>query len=340
MNMKTLWFILTRVLLAAFTLWVISVFVFVVMELPEEDAIDRYYSELCRRSIDCHRDEYLDAVYDYYGLDRPLYVQYGLWISRIVFKNEFGLFIPRYRSIEDLMTYVLLVTSSLLVSTSILIWAASIPMGVYLAMRRRSFEDRVFTVVGAVGQNVPQLLLALLLMYFLFACFGLSVGGPALFLGPYIDEPWTFAKVVDMLQYLIWPSVVLGAAGVARQARLLRDTLCGELAKPYVLAARSRGVGRWKLFAKYHARMVFAQLIIGFRGLLPGLVSGSVIVSVVMNLDAIGTLMANAVLNLDTYLYGAIFLILCALVVVGALVCDIVLGAVDPRVRLRGSAVR
>ena len=338
MNTKTLRFILTRVLLAAFTLWAISVLVFVVMELPEEDAIDRYYSELCRRSIDCHRDEYLDAVYDYYGLDRPLYVQYGLWISRIVFKSEFGLSIPWGSSIEDHITYGLIFTSSLLVSTSILIWAASIPMGVYLAMRRRSFEDRVFTVVGAVGRNVPQLLLALLLTYFLFACFGLSVGGP----GPlaYIDEPWTSAKVVDMLQYLIWPSVVLGAAGVARQARLLRDTLCGELAEPYVLAAQSRGVGRWKLFAKYHARMVFAQLIIGFRGLLPGLVSGSVIVSIVMNVDAIGTLMANAVLNLDMYMYGAIFLILCALAVVGALVCDIVLGAVDPRVRLRGSAAR
>ena len=340
MNTKTLRFILTRVLLAVFTLWAISVFVFVVMELPEEDAIDRYYSELCRRSIDCHRDEYLDAVYDYYGLDRPLYVQYGLWISRIVFKNEFGLSIPWYRSIEDLITYGLILTSSLLVSTSILIWAASIPMGVYLAMRRRSFEDRVFTVVGAVGRNVPQLLLALLLTYFLFACFGLSVGGPSPLVGLYIDEPWTSAKVVDMLQYLIWPSVVLGAAGVAMQARLLRDTLCGELDEPYVLAARSRGVGRLKLFGKYHARMVFAQLIIGFRGLLPGLVSGSVIVSIVMNVDTIGTLMANAVLNLDTYLYGAIFLILCALAVVGALVCDIVLGAVDPRVRLRGSAAR
>ena len=176
------------------------------------------------------------------------------------------------------------------------------------------------------------------MMYFLFAFFGLGIGG--LFSGEYINAPWSAAKVFDLLQHLIWPSVVLGAAGVARQAGLLRDTLCGELAKPYVLAARSRGVGRWKLFAKYSARMVFTQLVIGFRGLLPGLVSGSVIVSVVMNLDTIGALMANAVLNLDMYLYGGIFLVLCAIAVVGALVCDLVLGAVDPRVRLRGSAAR
>ena len=338
MNMKTLRFILTRVLLAGFTLWVISVVAFAVMELPEEDAIDHYYSEICRRSVGCYRDEYLDAVYDYYGLERPLYVQYGLWISRIVFKSEFGRSIPSDSSIEDLITPGLTFTISLLVSTSILIWAASVPIGVYMAMRRRSFEDRVFTVVGAVGQSVPQLLLSLLLMYFLFAFFGLSVDG--LYWGEYVNAPWTSAKVVDMLQHLIWPSVVLGAAGVARQARLLRDTLCGELAKPYVLAARSRGVGRWKLFAKYPARMAFTQLIIGFRGLLPGLVSGAVIVSVVMGLPTLGTLMANAVLRLDMYLYGGIFLILCAIAVVGALVCDLVLGAVDPRVRFRGSAAR
>ena len=337
MNTKTLRFILTRVLLAGFTLWVISVVAFVVMELPKGDAIDPHWPTLCIR--ECLDNDYIIyAIRDYYGLDRPLYVQYGLWISRIVFKSEFGRSIPWDSSIEDLITYRLIFTISLLVSTSILIWAASIPMGVYFAMRRRSFEDRAFTVVGAVGQSVPQLLLALLLMYFLFAFFGLSVDG--LFSEEYVNAPWTSAKVVDMLQHLIWPSVVLGAAGVARQARLLRDTLCGELAKPYVLAARSRGVGRWKLFAKYSARMVFAQLIIGFRGLLPGLVSGSVIVSVVMSLPTLGTLMADAVLYVDTYLYGAVFLVLCALVVVGALVCDLVLGAIDPRVRLRGSAAR
>ena len=338
MNTKTLRFILTRVLLAGFTLWVISVFVFVVMELPEGDVVSRARNALCV-GIDCP-DLYdsLDALYDYYGLDRPLYVRYGLWISRIVFKSEFGRSIPWDSSIEDLITHRLTFTISLLVSTSILIWALSVPIGVYLAMRRRSFEDRAFTVVGAVGQSVPQLLLALLLMYFLFAFFGLSVDG--LFSGEYVNAPWSAAKVFDLLQHLIWPSVVLGAAGVARQASLLRDTLCGELAKPYVLAARSRGVGRWKLFAKYPARIVFAQLVIGFRGLLPGLVSGSVIVSVVMSLPTLGTLMADAVLYVDTYLYGGIFLVLCAIAVVGALVCDLVLGAVDPRVRLRGSAAR
>ena len=340
MNTKTLRFICTRVILAGFALWVISVVVFVVMELPEEDVVSRARNTLCV-GIDCP-DLYdsLDALYDYYGFDRPLYVRYGLWISRGVFKGEFGRSLPWDSSIEDLITYWLIPTTSLLISTSVLIWVASVPVGVYLAMRRRSFEDRVFMVVGAVGQSVPQLLLALLLMYFLFAFFGLSVVGPGLLSGPYIDEPWTSANVVDMLQYLIWPSVVLGVAGVAKQARLLRDTLIDELDRPYLAAARARGAPAWKVIAKYPARMAAARLIVGFRGLLPGLVSGSVIVSVVMSLPTLGTLMADAVLIHSTYLYGAIFLVLCAIAVVGALVCDLVLGAVDPRVRLRGSAAR
>ena len=209
------------------------------MELPEGDALDREMNRLCL-GFNCQdRYDSLDAAYDYYGLDRSLYVRYGLWISRVVFKSEFGRSFTEDSSIEDLITYGLIPTISLVVSTSVLIWAASVPIGVYLAMRRRSFEDRAFTVVGAVGRNVPQLLLALLLMYFLFAFFGLSVVGPGPSLGLNINEPWTSAKVVDMLQHLIWPSIVLGAAGVVRQVGLLRDALCGDLAKPYVLAARS-----------------------------------------------------------------------------------------------------
>ena len=338
MNTKTLRFIRTQVLLAGFALWVISVVVFVVMELPEEDGIDRYYREWCRRYIDCPPNEYLEAARDYYGLDRPLYVQYGLWVSRIVLKGDFGLSIPWHREIRDLIPDRLILTLALLVSTSVFVWAASVPIGVYLAMRRRSFEDRAFTVVGAVVQSVPQLLLALLLVYFLFAFFGLGIGG--LFSGEYINAPWSAATVFDLLQHLIWPSVVLGAAGVAKQSSLLRDTLIDELDRPYLAAARARGAPAWKVIAKYPARMAAARLIVGFRGLLPGLVSGSVIVSVVLSLPTLGTLMADAVDNVDTYLYGAIFLVLCGIVVVGALFCDLVLGAVDPRVRLRGSAAR
>ena len=340
MNTKTLRFILTRVLLAAFTLWVISVVAFVVMELPKGDAVDRAL-DAC---IICPSPSELDPIRDYYGLDRPLYVQYGLWVSRIAFKGDYGLSIPRRRGIRDiLIPHELIFTLALLASTSVFIWAASVPIGVYLAMRRRSFEDRVFTVVGAVGQSVPQLLLTLLLLYFSFAFLGWSLGG--LLSGEYINAPWSAAKVFDLLQHLIWPSVVLGAAGVARQARLLRDTLIDELDRPYLAAAQARGVPAWRVIAKYPVRMAAARLIVGFRGLLPGLVSGSVIVSVVMSLPTFGGIIMGAMPyygrgSYDIYLYGGIFLVLCAIAVVGALVCDLVLGAVDPRVRLRGSAAR
>ena len=350
MNTKTLRFICTRVILAGFALWVISVVVFVVMELPEGNFVRRLMV-VCDLSEWCWDGEnatVVDYYRDYYGLNRPLYTQYGLWISRIVFKGDFGFSFYPLSQVRDLIPDRLILTLALLVSTSVFVWAASVPIGVYLAMRRRSFEDRVFTVVGAVAQSVPQLLLALLLMYFLFAFFGLGIGG--LFSGEYINAPWSAAKVFDLLQHLVWPSVVLGAAGVARQARLLRDTLIDELDRPYLAAARARGAPAWRVIAKYPVRMAAARLIVGFRGLLPGLVSGSVIVSVVMSLPTLGPEIVEAVPSYkvydyyiyyyDTYLYGAIFLVLCALSVVGALFCDLVLGAVDPRVRLRGSAAR
>ena len=337
MNTKTLRFICTRVLLAGFALWVISVVVFVVMELPEGDAVDRHMA-VCTISEDCHREDYLGVIRANYGLDKPLYGQYRLWVSRIVLKGDVGPSFYPNREINDVITNMLILTLALLVSTSILIWAASVPIGVYSAMRRRSLGDRALSLFRIVGLNVPDFLLALLLMYFVFAFFGGNAGG--LLSGEYINAPWSAAKVFDLLQHLIWPSVVLGAAGVAKQSSLLRDTLLDELDKPYLAAVRARGAPAWRVIAKYPARMAAARLIVGFRGLLPGLVSGTVIVSVVMSLQTHGWLIERALLDDDTYLYGAIFLVLCAIVVVGALFCDLVLGAVDPRVRLRGSAAR
>ena len=337
MNTKTLRFIRTRVLLAGFTLWVISVVAFAVMEMPAGDAVDRHMT-VCTIREDCTREDYLDAIRDYYGLDKPLYVQYGLWVSRMVLKGDFGPSFYPNRKIKDSITDWLIFTVALLASTSVFMWIASVPTGVYSAMRRRSLGDRAFSLFRIVGLNVPDFLLALLLMYFVFAFFGGNAGG--LLSGEYINAPWSAAKVFDLLQHLIWPSIVLGAAGVAKQSKLLRDTLIDELDRPYLAAARARGVPAWKVIAKYPAHMAAAQLIVGFRGLLPGLVSGAVIVSVVMSLPTLGSLMGEAVLDDDTYLYGSVFLILCAIAVVGALVCDLVLGAVDPRVRLRGSADR
>ena len=345
MNMKTLRFAVARILLAAGTLWIISLFTFVIIQLPKGDVIDAARLRLADRGFyGGVSNEERDAMRDYFGLKRPLLWQYGDWIYGVVFKIDFGprphYEVDRSSDFKERVHKGLGFTLALLAFTSMLIWFSSIPIGVYSAVRHRS-GDRYLTLFKSIGLNVPDFLLALLLAYFLFAFFGWNGGG--LLPPEYVNTPWnvwSVGKVVGMLQHLIVPGIVLGTAGVAKQSSLLRDALLEELGKPYVAAARARGVPEWKLIAKYSAREATVRLIGGFRSLLPTLIGGSVIVSVVMNLPTLGWWMVQEIVHEgpDMYLYGSIFLVLCALAVVGALVCDIALAAVDPHVRLKRRA--
>lgn len=341
MNTNTLRFIAMRTLFAVAVLWVISLLAFVVIQLPEGDIADQYFGS-CRECSISQGEE--DDIRGYYGLDRRILLQYGFWVTAIISKLDFGPSLREIsrpyeepkRTIKNLLAERLILTIALLAFTSVLIWVVSVPIGIYSATRRGSWGDRAFTFLGGIGLYVPNFLLALLLMYFLLAYFGWNVAG--LFSPEYIiDATWSVGKVIDMLQHLIVPGIALGAVGVAKQALLLRETLIDELGKPYVAAARARGMTARNLVFKYIARFALAELLRGFRALLPGLIGGSVIVSVVMSLPTLGSLMLGATTYwLDIYVYGAIFLVLCALGVVGALVLDLILAAVDPRVRLTG----
>ena len=337
--MKTLRFIAIRTLFTALALWVISILVFVVIQLPEGDIVDAL-ERSCPFCYDISRRQ-ADHVRGYYGLDRGMLLQYGSWITAIISKLDFGPSMSYIQhgvdeepkgTIRNLLAERLILTGALLAFTSILIWVVSVPIGVYLTIRRHLWRDRAFTFLGCVGLYVPDFLLALLLTYFLHAYFGWSVGG--LFSPEYIDAPWSVGRFMDMLRHLIFPGIALGVMGVAKQARLLHENLPDELGRPYVTAARAKGVGVWKLVVKYPARVVATQLIRGFRALLPGLIGGSVIVSIVMSLPTLGSLMLQATYSLDMYLYGGIILVLCALGVVGVLILDLILAALDPRVRL------
>lgn len=348
MNMKTLRFAAERIVLAAGTLWIISLFAFVIIQLPKGDVIDAARIRLANSEFwEYVANEERDTLRGYFGLKRPLLWQYGDWIYGVVFKIDVGprphYDVERSSDFKERVLYRRLAfTLALLAFTSTLIWFSSIPIGVYSAVRRRS-GDRALTLFRSVGMNVPDFLLALLLAYFLFAFFGWNVGG---LLSPeYVNTPWnvwSVSKLVDMLQHLIVPGIALGAAGVARQSCLLRDALLEELGKHYVAAARARGVPEWKLIAKYSFPAASVRLIGGFRSLLPTMIGGSVIVSVVMDQPTLGWWMVHEIVHEgpDMYLYGAIFLAFCALAVVGAFVCDIALSAVDPHARLKGRATR
>ena len=333
-------YIARRLLLSVFTIVMISMLSFFIIELPEGDlATKRHARTLSHTFSIAQTDAMTDELRRYLGLDRPIYVRYGLWVWNMM-QGDLG------RSFPDGGTIVLQVpvkqvigdrlftTVALTGFTMLVTWTFAIPIGIYSAVRQHTVGDYAFTLLGFTGLAVPDFLLGLVLMYIAFAYFDQSVGG--LFSTDYDAAPWSLAKVNDLVKHLWIPAIVLGTSGTASLIRIMRNNLLDELGKPYVVTARAKGVHHLKLIVKYPVRVAINPLISTVGYLLPSLVSGSVIVSVVLSLPTIGPVLLTAILDEDIHLAGFLVLTLGVLTVLGTLISDILLGVVDPRIKYTG----
>ena len=329
-------YISRRLLLAVFTVWVISVAAFVIIELPPGDTIDRMFDRTIRTHGEGVAIEMLENLRSRLGLDQPKYVRYGKWMWALLHGNLGQTMVPygglgNQRAVKDVIGDRLWTTVVFTGFTVLVTWTFAIPVGIYSAVRQHSVGDYVFTFIGFTGLAVPDFLLGLVLMYLAFAYFDQSVGG--LFSADFLDAPWSLARAKDMLDHLWIPAIVLGTSGTAGLIRVLRNNLLDELSKPYVVTARAKGVASWKLIIKYPGRVAINPLISTVGYLLPSLVGGSVIVSVVLSLPTLGPVLLAAIQQEDTSTAGPIILMLGTLTVIGTLVSDILLAVVDPRIK-------
>ena len=336
-------YIVRRTLLAAFTLLVISFVSFMIVQLPEGDLIDQVAHMLTDFNNKPPDQEQLAELREKLGLNNPLVVQWWDWIFKIVTKGDFGMSYTeivgwdiRGTPVRNAINRFLPYTIFLSVFTAVITWTFAIPIGIYAAVRQNSIGDYVFTFLGFTGLAVPDFLLGLVAMYVAFAYFDHSVGG--IFSYAYLDAPWSVARVMDMLQHLIIPGIVLGTSGTAGLVRIMRNNLLDELGKPYVVTARAKGVSNWKVTIKYPVRVALNPFISGLGSMLPGLIGGSVIVSIVLGLPTLGPTLLLGTLQQDGPLVAAGILLLSSLSVVGTLISDLMLVVVDPRIRLTGSA--
>ena len=333
-------YITRRMLIALFTIVVISFLSFVIIQLPEGDFVDNLILQMYNSGyLDMWpTQEEEDQMREDMGYNRPMLVQYVSWITKIVLHGDFGTnrsdIIGGTTPIRQIIAQRLPPTVYLTAFTMLLTWSFAIPVGIYSAMRQHSIGDYTFTFLGFAGLAVPDFLLGLVLMYIAFAYFNHSVGG--LFSGDYLNAPWSVGRVIDMLKHLIIPGIVLGTAGTAGLIRIMRNNLLDELNKPYVVTARSKGLVNWKLIVKYPVRVAINPFVSGIGGMLPALVGGSVIVSVVLSLPTLGPALLNALEKEDAETAGTIILLLGALTVVGTLISDLLLVVVDPRIKLTG----
>lgn len=326
-------FIIRRGLLALLTIWALSLISFVIITLPPGDFVSGYIEQVMGADAATSKAaaEMEKSLRIQYGLDQPMIVQYAKWFWKVL-RFDLGWSLEFQLPVKQVIGERLLLTVILAGSTAIMAWALSIPIGIYSAMRQHSIEDYTVTFIGFIGLAVPDFLLALILLWISVTVFDQSVGG---LLSPhYLDKPWTVGKVVDLLSHLWIAALVVGTAGTAALIRVMRANLLDELRKPYVVTARSKGLAEWKLIFKYPVRIALNPLVSTMGYLLPFLMSGSIIVSVVLSLPTEGPILLRALLTEDLFVSSSIVLLLGTLTVIGTFISDILLGLLDPRIRM------
>jgi peptide/nickel transport system permease protein len=321
-----------RLALALLTVWAVSALSFVIIKLPPGDYVTSYIAQMSASGGYVSEQE-AEAMRREYGLDRPIYEQYLRWMGLVV-QGRFGVALEWRRPVIEVIGDRLWLTMVVSVAAVILTWALALPIGIYSAVRQYSLGDYVATFVGFIGIAVPSFLLALVLMYLGFKLFNANVGG--LFSDAYALAPWSLGKVWDLAKHLPLPTLVLGLAGTAQLIRIMRANLLDELGKPYVVTARARGLSEMRLVLKYPVRVALNPFASTIGYLLPYIVSGSIIVSLVLGLPTVGPLLLRALIAQDMFLAGTIVLLLGVLTVVGTLLSDLLLLWIDPRIRLEG----
>ena len=327
-------YIVRRTALGMVTIVAVSVLSFVIIQMPEGDFVDGYVHQLLAPfavglPIDTEAIE--ERLRAQYGLDQPLFVQYLKWAWSMI-RADYGVSLEYRVPISQILGERLVLTVVLAGTTVVFTWVLAIPIGVYSAVRQRSIGDYAFTFLGFIGLATPDFLLALVLLYLAFQYFDASIGG--LFSPKYLEADWSVARIVDMLSHLWLPAIVLGTSGTAALIRIMRANLLDELYRPYVVTARAKGKGEWALILKYPVRVALNPFVSTIGYVLPYLISGSIIVSVVLSLPTVGPLLLRSLLTQDMFLAGTIVLALGVLTVIGTLLSDILLVILDPRIRM------
>ena len=323
-------FMIKRTLYMLPTLFAISLVSFVVIQLPPGDYLTTLVASLASQGEQVDPAA-LVALRERYGLGQPLYVQYYKWISNILLRGDFGQSFAWNMPVSTLIWERLMLTVVLSLSALLFVWIVAFPIGIYSAVKQYSLGDYFATFIGFIGLATPSFLIALVLMYVAFKYFNQSVGG--LFSPEYQEAAWNWAKVVDLLGHLWIPMVILGMEGTASLIRVMRANLLDELRKPYVVTARAKGLPEWKVILKYPVRLALNPFISTVGWILPGLVSGSAILSIVLSLPTTGPLLLRALLSQDMYLAASSILLLSVLTVIGTLISDLLLAWLDPRIR-------
>lgn len=322
-------YILRRLGYMAITMVIVTILGYIIIELPPGNYVEAEVQRLRQQGGNLSAGQ-INSLYRRYGLDKPEYVRFWLWIKGFV-RGDFGQSFAYNLDVSQLIWSRLGLTLLFSFLALIFSWIVAIAAGVYSATHRYTIPDYAITVLQFVGLSVPSFLLALVLMVFAQNTLHMEVGG--LYSSKFVNAPFSFAKFLDLLNHMWIPIIVIGASGTAWLSRVMRANLLDVLNMQYVQTARAKGLHENKVIWKHAFRNAIHPLIMVLGGSLPGLISGETITSLVLNLPTTGPLYVNALLQKDMYLAGAFLVFLALALLIGNLGADLLLAWVDPRIR-------
>lgn len=308
----------------------LSIIIFTVIQLPPGNYVTTRINQMKQAGVEMDEGE-IKRLYAMYSLDKPQYIQYFTWVKNIVLYGNLGRSMETEVPVTEVIGDRIGLTVVISVLALVFTWAVAIPIGVLAAVRQYSLFDYAAGFIGFLGISVPGFLIALVIMYAVFAFNGTALTG--LFSPNFVGAAWSIDKVFDLMKHVWLPTVIIGISGAAGLIRVTRGMMLEELSKQYVITARAKGLKEGKLLFKYPVRLAINPLISTIGWVLPGLISGEALVSIVLNLPTMGPLMLRAIMVQDMYLAGSFLLITSALTVIGTLLSDILLAWLDPRIR-------
>jgi peptide/nickel transport system permease protein len=326
-------YIIRRLIIAIFLLMGIAIVSFVVIKLPPGDFATRYQGLLMGRGMS--EENALKAaqiVREQYGLDQPLSVQFYDWAKGIITQGNFGYSLAYRTDVGTLIADRLPKTLIIAILSHLISTVIGVGLGIFVATRKYGFWDNLLAVLSFIMTSVPRFSFAIILLFLLV--FEFRQPSIVSFFSPqYVDAPWSWDRIVDMLRH-IWPVLLIaGLGGVARNLRVMRGNLLDVLGAQYIQTARAKGL-KERIVILRHAVPNALHTIVAYQGtVLPYMMQGELEVAIILGLPTLGPLFYESLVNQDIYISGSMLLIYGALILIGNLLADIFLSVLDPRIR-------
>lgn len=330
-------FLTMRVLGAIPLLFLLSIVTFAIIQAPPGDYGDYIRAMAVNQGGATFEQAEIQAnLYrEANGLNDPMIIQYFRWITGIVTRFDFGHSFYYNKEVGQVVAERLPATIALALVCHLLASGLGIGLGILAATRQYSWIDTGLGIMSFLGMTIPRFLLAIIILYFLV--FRLNVSEVGMFFSArYGGAPWSWDKFVNLLTH-IWPVIFIATfGGLAYNMRVMRANLLDVLNAQYVETARAKGLPEGAVIMK-HAVPNALHPLIAYQGVaLPYMLTGEIEVAIVFGLATVGPAIVGSMGVGDVYVTATFMLVLAATLIVGNIISDMLLVALDPRVRLGG----